>query len=219
MITYQSSTDSYFNPRSLAGATDCSCLLIFRRIHFNPRSLAGATQRQRNYHHQRRYFNPRSLAGATLMLAVVLVILKFQSTLPYGSDVFIKRQLHIFCISIHAPLRERRAGPAWHNRYYRFQSTLPYGSDSVLSILEPPFIIFQSTLPCGSDSRIWSSSKGMPAISIHVPLRERQGSKLHAKRGQTFQSTLPCGSDVEIVFVCGVEAEFQSTLPYGSDEF
>ena len=80
------SNHSYFNPRSLAGATDCSCLLIFRRIHFNPRSLAGATQRQRNYHHQRRYFNPRSLAGATLMLAVVLVILKFQSTLPCGSD-------------------------------------------------------------------------------------------------------------------------------------
>ena len=115
MITYQSSTDSYFNPRSLAGATDCSCLLIFRRIHFNPRSLAGATQRQRNYHHQRRYFNPRSLAGATLMLAVVLVILKFQSTLPYGSDPAPTPLSDVDgAISIHAPLRERHINEAYN---------------------------------------------------------------------------------------------------------
>ena len=54
----------HFNPRSLAGATDCSCLLIFRRIHFNPRSLTGATKDHK----------------------LTVVSVKFQSTLPRGSD-------------------------------------------------------------------------------------------------------------------------------------
>ena len=48
----------------------------------------------------------------------------------------------------------------------------------------------------------------MPAISIHVPLRERQGSKLHAKRGQTFQSTLPCGSDESARYVAKYSLNF-----------
>ena len=42
------------------------------------------------------------------MLAVVLVILKFQSTLPCGSDVVGKHpEKALPYISIHAPLRER----------------------------------------------------------------------------------------------------------------
>ena len=42
------------------------------------------------------------------MLAVVLVILKFQSTLPCGSDAMCEDYcLLIVEISIHAPLRER----------------------------------------------------------------------------------------------------------------
>ena len=97
----------HFNPRSLAGATDCSCLLIFRRIHFNPRSLTGATKdhkltvvsvkfqstlpRGSDFSSDvnnriRHYFNPRSLAGAT------------------SSAVLAERTVFI---SIHAPSRER----------------------------------------------------------------------------------------------------------------
>ena len=174
MITYQSSTDSYFNPRSLAGATDCSCLLIFRRIHFNPRSLAGATQRQRNYHHQRRYFNPRSLAGATLMLAVVLVILKFQSTLPYGSDVFIKRQLHIFCISIHAPLRERPMPARKYRIKCRFQSTLPRGSDLNTQTQWETGRNFNPRSLAGATTKLMPLILAVPPISIHAPSRERR---------------------------------------------
>ena len=120
----------HFNPRSLAGATDCSCLLIFRRIHFNPRSLAGATDCSCLLIFRRIHFNPRSLTGATKDHKLTVVSVKFQSTLPRGSDFSSdvnNRIRHYFnprslagatssavlaertvFISIHAPLRERR---------------------------------------------------------------------------------------------------------------
>ena len=53
-------------------------------------------------------FNPRSLTGATEKIALLQMLLEFQSTLPHGSDY-----LDEFCpadfygISIHAPSRER----------------------------------------------------------------------------------------------------------------
>ena len=34
---------SYFNPRSLAGATNGNAQAVSQCLHFNPRSLAGAT--------------------------------------------------------------------------------------------------------------------------------------------------------------------------------
>ena len=76
------------------------------------------------------YFNPRSLTGATIILAVILRIFLFQSTLPHGSDTnkgfefwfydnFNPRSLTGATplpidndvgnyISIHAPSRERQ---------------------------------------------------------------------------------------------------------------
>ena len=79
--------------------------------------------------------------------------LRFQSTLPYGSDVFAPvyrsaprnfnprsltgATLCDHCkhdelvISIHAPLRERLTLPTGFCLSRKFQSTLPYGSDSI----------------------------------------------------------------------------------------
>ena len=142
-----------FNPRSLAGATPFQASSIFATInisihapsrerhnkgiiydtlllisihapsrerHFSTGTAAGTAED----------FNPRSLAGATSSLKLyVFRRLKFQSTLPRGSDgaSTSKRKLHynfnprslagatliLFCrrlvvlISIHAPSRER----------------------------------------------------------------------------------------------------------------
>ena len=101
---------SYFNPRSLAGATPNVFVNLFLFLNFNPRSLAGATSHLSCFVNFFTYFNPRSLAGATVLCRYCYCIV---------------------LISIHAPSRERP-----HNRvagkthHQRFQSTLPRGSDS-----------------------------------------------------------------------------------------
>ena len=81
-------------------------------------------------------FNPRSLTGATVSDEILRTSLGFQSTLPYGSDLFVRHLCFrdtifqstlpygseefadlpssVRAISIHAPLRER----------------LPYGSEA-----------------------------------------------------------------------------------------
>ena len=58
----------------------------------------------------------------------------------------------IFAISIHAPLRERRALLSGRMALSLFQSTLPYGSDQYKYDQSVKMLIFQSTLPYGSDS-------------------------------------------------------------------
>ena len=56
------------------------------RRYFNPRSLTGATCVMPQLWLPRTYFNPRSLTGATLASLRQKPLLRFQSTLPYGSD-------------------------------------------------------------------------------------------------------------------------------------
>ena len=99
------------------------------------------------------YFNPRSLAGATEMHKAAREVIKFQFTLPCGSDA-----LQVFStalsvvISIHAPLRERPARTGTAGGIVKFQSTLPYGSDDTAM----------------------KKIAVMMRISIHAPLRERR---------------------------------------------
>ena len=97
-------------------------------------------------------FNPRSLAGATHSKNfTVLLRLRFQSTLPRGSDKVsrIGQMVRMYfnprslagatfgptmglldpVISIHAPSRERPGRPGTDEAGQGFQSTLPRGSD------------------------------------------------------------------------------------------
>ena len=189
----------------------------FCNSYFNPRSLTGATLRRRNTAHASSYFNPRSLTGATsstdvskisdnisihaplrerqcfllfrthspefqstlpygsdsrpLMFPRYPTI--FQSTLPYGSDFAFLGEQAVLNISIHAPLRERR---------YEYLSQMPGN------------IQFQSTLPYGSDIVTIPMPKQI-LISIHAPLRERRFVRHFRFSVGTFQSTLPYGSD------------------------
>ncbi len=98
---------SYFNPRSLAGAT------FFCTIFFDCNS----------------YFNPRSLAGATDNDGNIGIKFRFQSTLPRGSDLRFISSNAAFRISIHAPSRERPTSFLKLLARTLFQSTLPRGSD------------------------------------------------------------------------------------------
>ena len=105
-----SCTKSYFNPRSLAGATQLrfqQIRLIFISIH--------APSRER-----------------LLSVEAVTQTILFQSTLPRGSDLasFVLR--HGVSISIHAPSRERHISALHQRHIIGFQSTLPRGSDLYL---------------------------------------------------------------------------------------
>ena len=147
---------TYFNPRSLAGAT----MFLMIRVpqdnqNFNPRSLAGATtgaycsipyvtaisihapSRERRsirlFLGRNTDFNPRSLAGATFQIMVN------QPSTP---------------ISIHAPSRERPGYNLFRSPTLEFQSTLPRGSDLGLYLRSKKNEKFQSTLPRGSDATL-----------------------------------------------------------------
>ena len=143
----------HFNPRSLTGATSLACNLYTSTsdisIHAPSRERQYNVRRSKNHHKD---FNPRSLTGATFTLEKSKIIIRFQSTLPHGSDLITTRA---FCwklsISIHAPSRERRFKPFRRAILSRFQSTLPHGSDHVRPFLKGVVLIFQSTLPHGSD--------------------------------------------------------------------
>ena len=105
---------------------------------------------------------------------------RFQSTLPYGSDVFL---------------------PTLAPVVIAFQSTLPYGSDNAGSVKISDNMIFQSTLPYGSDyDKLYDAINH--DISIHAPLRERLMSIFVGLLSLAFQSTLPYGSDFRCRWYC-----------------
>ena len=88
------------------------------------------------------------------MLAVVLVILKFQSTLPCGSDY--KTEKNIYAENYFNPRSLAGATQRFFDLgyiFFRFQSTLPCGSDQFRTTFFLVCVKFQSTLPCGSDYR------------------------------------------------------------------
>ena len=123
------------------------------------------------------------------------VCFRFQSTLPYGSDLgqTIITKVRAL-ISIHAPLRERR-----------WQLYLPYGQSH-----------FNPRSLTGATALLYHFFRTF-TISIHAPLRERQSLSFDCLVSQLFQSTLPYGSEEKIDDKNNSQAIFQSTLPYGSD--
>ena len=147
-----------------------------------------------------RDFNPRSLTGATPKAGyTVLVLKRFQSTLPHGSD-------------------------AWSlfNGYVtnEFQSTLPHGSDTVAAVLYCIIADFNPRSLTGATQLVilfsiksqdfnprslagatanYAAAYAYGIISIHAPLRERRVVSYIFALYRQFQSTLPRGSDVKIL--------------------
>ena len=128
--------------------------------------------------------------------AFVLFKIKFQSTLPCGSDtVVLSASLRPLLFQSTLP-----CGSDWQVLFQRhpvtrFQSTLPCGSDDNLPCHFVTAGRFQSTLPCGSDSitrrgnaessnfnprslagatQPDTAAQQQQTISIHAPLRERR---------------------------------------------
>ena len=120
----------YFNPRSLTGATGRThknprCHVLFqstlpygsdgqqcrrkhRCYHFNPRSLTGATEKYADIRQRMAISIHAPLRERLEAVQGLIDTIKFQSTLPYGSD-YVPESDFRFAVG--------------------FQSTLPYGSD------------------------------------------------------------------------------------------
>ena len=164
----------HFNPRSLAGATAAGCIQGLIYHYFNPRSLAGATRSRQLYTGVMGISIHAPSRERQSQTNFPCRILKFQSTLPRGSDAYtIPFVVDEQTISIHAPSRERPSSASWRAGAKRFQSTLPRGSDkgdydSVriigISIHAPSRERHPSVLPTPRDLQ----------ISIHAPSRERR---------------------------------------------
>ena len=121
-----------------------------------------------------RDFNPRSLTGATPKAGyTVLVLKRFQSTLPHGSD-----------FKIFKP----------RNGMIAFQSTLPHGSDLTPLIVTKPNLNFNPRSLTGATND--AAQKGDTDNDFNP--RSLAGAT-HASYFQgllyVFQSTLPRGSD------------------------
>ena len=122
-------------------------------------------------------------------------MLAFQSTLPCGSDLRRNVALEVIPISIHAPLRERRAATGQKDKTSKqFQSTLPCGSDAAASRLIYTWIDFNPRSLAGATKNMMPLTP-IVGISIHAPLRERHTQHPQHSSLNLFQSTLPCGSD------------------------
>ena len=118
-------------------------------------------------------FNPRSLAGATSKRLLLRIKLRFQSTLPRGSDVDNMEIFAPIVISIHAPSRERPLSKRFSAIARHFNPRSLAGA--TFKIFEPwnSMVAFQSTLPRGSDTADDDGVFGYQ-ISIHAPSRERR---------------------------------------------
>ena len=108
------------------------------------------------------------------MSMMLKLMLLFQSTLPYGSDL-ISPLLPLISSEFQSTLpygSDCRLSMR-RNEEFIFQSTLPYGSDYELNMTPNDIELFQSTLPYGSDLYLTDSQDIDRKISIHAPLRER----------------------------------------------
>ena len=80
---------------------------IIYEPYFNPRSLAGATDTSEQSPHDNQFQSTLPCGSDQGQVRVLIGSTEFQSTLPCGSDVLNFLYVSNFAISIHAPLRER----------------------------------------------------------------------------------------------------------------
>ena len=163
--------------------------------------------------------------------------MKFQSTHPYGCDHHHPAMVSLVDVSIHAPIRVRRASCTSSTRAQKFQSTHPYGCDrkgigrllaergfnprthtgaTPIHSKDANNPAFQSTHPYGCDDTptggSWSTT-----VSIHAPIRVRQRfnpacQTLRCFNPRTHTGATPAGGSLQW------RNMFQSTHPYGCDD-
>ena len=168
------------------------------------------------------------------------MIIKFQSTLPRGSDFSdnfstgTAADFNPRSLAGATMLQAKQCLPNFNfnprslagatitranriNSPLQFQSTLPRGSDSLLSGRCCCAANFNPRSLAGATYHSSTSAVSKAAISIHAPSRERLPLSYLIKLPSAFQSTLPRGSDTALCERRKEKIIFQSTLPRGSD--
>ena len=144
--------------------------------------------------------------------------LRFQSTLPYGSDASPS------CTALCSD--------------QAFQSTLPHGGDHVLDFLYDGQGSISIHAPSRERPRTLQNQRSYSSISIHAPLRERQKRHYELARRVNFNPRSLTGATITLIWCpislfisihapsrerhkiplyCCLLPLFQSTLPRGSD--
>ena len=165
-------------------------------------------------------------------------MLKFQSTLPHGSDDFTGGLNTATTISIHAPSRERRAAHTFFTRFADFNPRSLTGATLVLTLLMVDHSDFNPRSLTGatefgdcyvteiaisihapSRERLfgYSAIDIINKISIHAPSRERRGTPLPYRTDGVISIHAPSRERPSNIINASQEAIFQSTLPHGSD--
>ena len=151
------------------------------------------------------------------LIRFTLIVVLFQSTLPYGSDLspceigrlasdFNPRSLTgATVVLLTFPLLLLYFNPrSLTGATYSRTLVAYYVSISIHALLRERrgvifassnTALFQSTLPYGSDPKPLVPYSPVAAISIHAPLRERRTTTSGTLIPTLFQSTLPYGSD------------------------
>ena len=100
---------SYFNPRSLAGATQITVKNIGNIVKFQSTLPRGSDHMPPNLPPAHGYFNPRSLAGATFIIYINAGVFRYFNPRSLAGATWDEFKGYLFDgISIHAPSRERR---------------------------------------------------------------------------------------------------------------
>ena len=164
--------EEIFQSTPHAGATRSS-VPGTERGNFNPRPHAGATSPDEALCSGGGNFNPRPHAGATVGFPVrcPIGLISIHAPMRGRRAQPLKTRVRPL-ISIHAPMRGRPNGRPSPTSRPQFQSTPPCGGD-VSDRINALVRGFQSTPPCGGDG-----------ICRHRDLQPRG-----------FQSTPPCGGD------------------------
>ena len=164
------------------------------------------------------YFNPRSLTGATAkQLYQRSIQVKFQSTLPHGSDkgVFLQKLIFLY-FNPRSLTGATTFYISWIRTLTIFQSTLPHGSDyENLDLYDTPEISIHA--PSRERQHLQLDARAQVAISIHAPSRERRSCVIWIFPLTDFNPRSLTGATRWQMSSTIRKQRFQSTLPHGSD--
>ena len=162
------------------------------------------------------YFNPRPLAGATYVVfnGVPVLLISIHAPLR-GRRAVLRDTLQANAISIHAPLRGRHRCRK-HGRAPAYFNPRPLAGATTRTRNGQKPLRFQSTPPCGGDVSK-PIAEGVYDISIHAPLRGRLYWRLPSLPGCRISIHAPLRGRPRIFGMQQNDSIFQSTPPCGGD--
>ena len=141
--------------------------------------------------------------------------MKFQSTLPKGSDAAYLTIDTLIGISIHAPQGERRAACCSYVTYLPISIHAPQGERPDFDVIRTLHIHFNPRSPRGATGMFHASSYVIK-ISIHAPQGERPGISAILEQALIISIHAPQGERPEgLMIFCG-EQDFNPRSPRGA---